>query len=123
MAGRYGTDQLSIALLVLYLVIILVAQLTGFYPLAVAAVVLMVLCFLRMFSRNVNRRYAENQWFLKLWRPVGMWFQRLRMRLKGRKTHRYYHCPGCRNVLKVPKGKGKICIICPVCKMEFIKKT
>ena len=36
---------------------------------------------------------------------------------------RYFRCPNCSSTLRVPKGKGKICITCPVCRKEFIKKT
>ena len=33
------------------------------------------------------------------------------------------NCPGCRQVVRVPRGKGKINIRCPKCNRQFIKKT
>lgn len=123
MAGRYGTDQLSIALLVFYAVLYLLAQILRLPVLAIIAIVPFVLCFYRMFSRNVSRRYRENTLFLKYWGPVGSWFHRVISMLKDRRTHRYYKCPKCSSTLRVPRGKGKISITCPVCKSEFIKKT
>lgn len=121
--GRYGVDQLSIGLLVFYLILTLVGQLVRWPIMVVLALIPMALCWFRIFSRNIAKRQQENNQFLKLWRPVGDWFQLQRKRIRDRKTHRYFHCPNCKRNLRVPKGKGKICITCPVCKMEFIKKT
>jgi len=41
----------------------------------------------------------------------------------GDKTHRYYRCPGCRQRLRVPRGRGNIVITCPKCHREFTKRT
>lgn len=79
--------------------------------------------FLSLFSRNIDKRCQENSRFLLVWNPIKRWFQQQKRRWKERKTHRYYHCPKCKNTLRVPKGIGKICITCPVCRTEFIKKT
>ena len=132
MAGRYGTDQLSIALLVLYMLLYLLAQITGWYVLALLSFIPFIWCFFRMFSRNVNKRYSENYRFTSWWNPiwakmrgvvykVKAWFRKTTGRMKDKKTHKYYKCPNCSNTLRVPKGKGKISITCPVCKTEFIK--
>jgi len=134
MMGRYGTDQLTFGLLILYMVLSFSSQLTRWYVLMLLSLVPLILCFYRMLSRNVSRRYAENQQFLKWWAPVKawlsrafyktqIWFRSKQNRLKGMKTHRYYKCPHCSNTLRVPKGRGKIFITCPVCKTEFVKKT
>lgn len=123
MAGRYGVDQLTIAVMVVYIILILVAQFTGVFWLSYIALVLLVFCFFRMFSRQTAKRYQENMQFLKLWNPIKSWFRFQKTRLKDSKTHRYYKCPNCSASLRVPKGKGKICITCPKCGKEFIKKT
>ena len=39
------------------------------------------------------------------------------------KTHKYYKCPTCKQVVRVPKGRGKIEISCPKCHTKFIKRT
>ena len=31
------------------------------------------------------------------------------------KEHKYFTCPNCRTVCRVPRGKGKIIITCPKC--------
>jgi ribosomal protein L37AE/L43A len=43
-------------------------------------------------------------------------------RIKDRRN-RYFECPRCRQIVRVPRGKGKIAITCPKCKERFIKKT
>ena len=68
MQGRNGADTLSKVLLVAGLVaVFLSALLTGsfagmlFYLLGW---VMIIYCYFRMFSRNVSKRYAENEAFL-----------------------------------------------------------
>ena len=122
MMGRHGLDQLGFALMITWFVLAMVGNFTT-YILVILALIPLAFCVFRMFSRNQYRRAKENDAFLKVWRPIPAWFRRVKNRLKGRKTHRYYKCPNCKNTLRVPKGKGKICITCPVCRTEFIKKT
>ena len=76
-----------------------------------------------MFSKNTQARYKENTAFLKLWNPVEKWGRLQYNKLRDIKTHRYFHCPNCKNTLRVPKGKGEITITCPVCKHKFDRKT
>ena len=123
MYGRYGTDQLDIALLVLYCIILVIARIFGLISLSILALAIVVYALFRMLSRNVAARSKENQKFLSVWYKIKGWFQKRKYRLNDRKTHRYYRCPGCKQTLRVPKGKGKIEITCPHCQRHFIKKT
>lgn len=134
MAGRHGADQLTFALLIFYCILITVSRAAAFFWLSFVALALLVWCFYRIFSRNQAARWKENEQFLRFWRSIVGWFRtcgrhisrtfrNLSTRFAERKTYRYYHCPKCKNTLRVPKGKGKIAITCPVCGTEFIKKT
>ena len=35
----------------------------------------------------------------------------------------FFRCPSCKEVVRVPRGKGKIRITCPRCGYAFEKKT
>ena len=106
--GRYGSDQLNIALIILYLGYLC------YIPLGFSV--------FRMLSRNIEARRKENLMFLKIVWPFKNWTQYTSRKVKD-KTHKYYKCPKCKAVLRVPKGRGKIQITCAKCKHEFIKKT
>ncbi len=123
MIGRYGPDQLSIALIFLSFLLSIVLL---FFPSTVLSYVIYVpfiLFLFRTLSKNIARRREENNKFLKLWNPISAWINKKKYRLKDSKTHSYFKCPSCKQSVRVPKGKGKIRIICPKCKIEFIKKT
>lgn len=134
MAGRHGGDQFSLALLVLYGIILLFSAILKFQVLYLLAIAVLVWCIWRMLSRNLEKRRKENEWFLRWWKPL---WRRMRgisarfhseqeyaaMKVRDKDTWRYYKCPKCGNKLRVPKGKGKIAITCPVCRNEFTKRT
>lgn len=125
MIGRYGSDQLNIALLVVYLIMSILLSFTGSIIVLVISYVLMVIIFFRMFSRNIAKRYAENQKFMKLYGPIRNRISRgkTNRRPKTDKNHKIFQCGKCGQMIRVPKGKGKIAITCPSCKQEFIKRT
>ena len=115
MVGRYGTDKLNMVILCAGLAVCFVS---AFFHnpkvnllLTAVSYGLMFWALYRTFSRNTYKRYQENRKFLQF-------FDRLKDR-----DHRYYDCPKCRQVVRVPRGKGKIAITCPKCRERFIKKT
>ena len=115
MTGRYGTDKLSLTLLVVAMVLSILSSFMGtslLNPvLTLLSYVLMFWALFRVFSRKTYARYEENRKFLRF-------FDQLKDR-----THRYFSCPKCRQTVRVPRGKGKIAITCPRCKERVIKKT
>ena len=123
MLGRYGTDQLSKAMLALFLISLVCSGFITSPVWSIAELVLIVVMYFRIFSRNIPKRTKENESFMKLWRPAQKWFKVRRNRFKSRKEYRYYKCPSCKNTLKVPRGKGEITITCPVCKEKLTKRT
>lgn len=123
MAGRYGSDQLNNALLLLGIILIVVEWITRWQWMGIFILALLILCYFRMFSRNIQARYAENQWFLRKWGPISVRLRNMKLRFQDRKTHRYYKCPQCKQRLRVPRGRGKINITCPHCHHQFIRKS
>lgn len=128
MAGRYGTDQLNLCLLLCYLALNLLS--VPFRRFAAVSIILLILSyalviliFYRMLSKNTSKRYQENQKFLNFRKPFqGKLKSRFR-RTKERKNYHFYKCPGCGQTIRIPRGKGKICITCPKCRNEFVKKS
>lgn len=115
MAGRYGTDKLNMAILGLGLALSLVSL---FVESDAADLILTILSYgllfwavYRTFSRDTYKRYRENRKYLLMID-----------RIKDRE-HKHFECPRCRQVVRVPRGKGKIAITCPKCREKFIKKT
>lgn len=123
MAGRYGSDQLNTALIVFSLIITFIARIFQVPILPYIGYIPLCLCIFRMFSKDIYKRRIENAKFIRLMRPVTVWVKSVLSRFKGRKEYRYYSCPQCKTLLRLPKGKGKIAITCPKCKTKFEKKT
>lgn len=109
--GRYGMDQLNMLLLYVNLILAIVVLFTGSLWLNVLTYIPLGIIVFRMLSKNIPARHEENRRYLQL-----------RDRLKDR-NNRYFRCPKCRQMVRVPKGKGKIAITCPRCRERFVKKT
>ena len=120
--GRYGNDALNTALIILGCAVTFLmsvfrvpdGSLIGLIPYAFALG--------RGLSRNTVKRRRENEKFVAF---IGPWRKYIVNKINQirDKEHKYYHCPRCHHVLRVPKGMGKIKISCPHCSKEFVKKT
>ncbi|MBE6945275.1 MAG: hypothetical protein E7459_04210 [Ruminococcaceae bacterium] len=111
LSGRYGMDQLNMLLLYVNLFLAIVVLFTGSLWLNLLTYIPLGIIVFRMLSKNIPARHEENRRYLQL-----------RDRLKDR-YNRYFRCPKCKQMVRVPKGKGKIAITCPRCKERFVKKT
>ena len=120
MQGRYGgADKLNTHLMYLLFILVIIELFTGLKPLMILSLFLMFYIYFRMFSKNIYKRYAENQKYVQLITKKVNFFKKKRKD----KTHKYYKCPTCKQVVRVPKGRGKIEINCPKCHTKFIKRT
>ena len=123
MYGRYGIDTLGKWTVGLGLAIMLIAGWTSNSKLSLLSWVLIIYSYYRMFSRDYNRRYAENQKFLTWQNKIKYKVNNWKRNLTDRKTHHIYKCPSCGQKIRVPRGKGKIIVTCPKCRTEFQKKS
>lgn len=119
MTGRYGADQLYYAMLFLVLGLILINILVDSVILMVVSNVLLLLLILRSFSRNISKRAAENDKFLKIWNPLKKELRIFFRRFKEIGVHRYRKCPNCKKMLQLPIKRGKNTVICPKCQEKF----
>lgn len=135
MYGRYGMDQLNRFMSTVALIILVIAAFIRNPVIELIAVALLIWCYYRMFSKNISKRAAENQKYMNFrYRAVCFFKQgrngnfaqkqaQRRMHHEQKKIYRFYACPNCSQKVRVPKGKGKICITCPKCKTEFVKRS
>jgi len=123
MSGRYGTDQLNMAMLWTGLIMTIIGSIAKVSILSLMADALLILMLFRMLSKDRYKRQHENQVFLqrtyKITRAVTEWANRL----KNSKKYRYFTCPKCKKRLRVPRGVGSITITCKGCGNKFDKKA
>lgn len=120
--GRYGTDKLSMAMLILGLALSLIGGLL-FWPLTLAADALYIWALFRTFSRNIPARQREYARFLRYWTAVENWLRQRRVRFSQRRQYKYFKCPACRQELRAPRGRGKIEVTCQKCHNVFRTRT
>ena len=128
MQGRYGVDQLSRFMMIFGLIVLIIA---AFFRrpaivgniLYLIGLVIVVLGYVRAFSKNRAKRYAENQKYYQLTAGIRRRFGKETYILEQRKDYRIFTCPQCKQKIRIPKGKGKIEISCPKCQTKFVKKA
>ncbi len=62
-------------------------------------------------------------WGYRTFRGVRTSWQHAATRIRERKTHVFVACPQCRNLLRLPRDKGRLQVSCPVCGSTFEKRT
>ena len=135
LAGRYGMDNLTLVLVFLSVVLLNLEYVW------IAGVGLLSYSIFRMASRNIGKRKQELQGFervmsglRKLLTPVSEAVAKglmslyktsinYKTRLQQRKNFVFVKCTKCKNILRLPRNKGKLLATCPVCKSEFTMKT
>ena len=122
MAGRSGNDAFNRFLLVCDLILLLLsALLKG--PFFLLAVALLAYIYFRMLSRNIYKRQDENNRYLRVRYKLVSKLRLLAERWKQRRDYKFFVCPSCRATLRVPKGRGKIKIVCRKCGTSFTGKS
>lgn len=128
MQGRYGVDQFSkftigVAFAGIILSLFTKRGSTLGTVLDLVGLLAIVYTYFRIFSRNIQKRYSENQKYLSMTSKLRLRVGKEKKLMAQRKTHHIYTCPGCSQKIRVPKGKGKIEIECPKCHEKFVKRS
>ena len=116
MVGRNGRDELEMAVFYPSVIVYLLGGLITFSPLKILGLAGLLYSLYRVISRDVYKRREENRRFLQE-------IEFCKLRTSMRKTHKIYRCKGCNRKIRVPRGKGKIEITCPLCGRKMIRRT
>ncbi len=126
MAGRNGNDDFNRFLLAVDMVLILLSVLFNRgvgRVLTPLALVLLGFTYFRMFSKNLMNRSDENSRYLRYREKVLCSFRIRKEQWVQRKQYKFFVCPACKATLRVPKGRGKIKIVCRKCGNSFTGKS
>ncbi len=135
--GIYGIDLLSLILLLVASLFNL-SRYTSFIGLA-----LVIISLLRIFSRNLNKRRAENNSLINfLNKPLSKLglripynsqpidftsfsylYQVIKNKFNEKKNYKITSCPKCGQKLRLPRKKGKIVVTCKRCLHKFDFRT
>ena len=149
MKGRNGADELTIVMGFAGIIIAMIGSIARIQWLSWIAIAVIVIGVLRGLSKNIDARRKENEAFVAATANVpglGKFvaslgggaaaastsraagtskedFERAKRTAKkmwkGRKTTAYLKCPNCGQMLRVPRGKGKITVTCRGCGASF----
>lgn len=127
MLGRNGNDAFNRFLLITAAALLLLASLLSRTAVGRVLYLLVPLLlgytYFRLFSRDLYRRRSENERYL---REVEKLRRRTRVfseRWKQHKDYKFFTCPSCKAVMRVPRHRGKIRIVCRKCGSTFMRKT
>ena len=123
MAGRRGADELSLAMLIGGALLSLLGTVLHTPVLSLLSMAIYIFTLFRMFSRNIEKRYAENAAFLKLWNGMTSGIRQFFNRLKNMKKYKYFKCPDCKSRLRLPRGVGEVTVTCGKCHHAFKQKA
>ena len=123
MIGRHGPDNLGMFTLIGGLVCSLLGSFTGIGLFSLVGFASYVWTIFRMFSRNNDKRIAENRKYLELtsnWKLKSSQFMK---RMKNSKDYKYFKCPNCKVLLRMKRGSGERDITCVRCGHQFKAKS
>ena len=123
MQGRYWADQMGQMLSAVSMVFLIISLFSRNQAWFLLALIGIVYNYFRMFSKNISKRYAENQKYLTMTAGIRRKIASWKSQLAQRKIYHIYRCPGCKQKIRVPRGRGKIEIRCPKCNTRFVKKS
>lgn len=123
MTGRRGTDELSLALLVAGIVLSMLSSITRIGLFYLIGLVAYGFSIFRMFSRNLQKRYAENAKFLTFWHGWRSNLKQFVNRVKNLRKYKYFKCPECHARLRLPRKVGEVTVTCGKCRHAFKQKA
>lgn len=121
--GSYGSDQLGRAVLYGSILLLFFSFAFGSVPLLYLSIAGYAWEIFRMFSRNREKRQAENALYLQKTEKLRTELRQARVRFRNRKQYKYFKCPQCRTRMRLTRGCGEKNVCCPKCKNTFKMKA
>lgn len=122
MEDRYGMDQFNLFLAVITFILVDSAIIFGIPFLQIPGYLALIILTYRTFSKQKQKRIIENRRYMELTDPFRKRYILVKKNLTD-KQHKYYICPQCRQLVRVPRGKGMVEVTCPKCKAKFSRKS
>lgn len=123
--GRYGIDTLT-----KFLGIVGLFFLVSKGYIKIFGLLILGYATWRCYSMDFNKRRREDmifqEWLRKLnfsLKNVKYKFNNILKGLKDKKNYKIVKCPDCNQMLRLPRGKGKIIVTCRKCSKEFKIKS
>lgn len=123
MTGRHGVDQLSVVLVWIGLGMYVISAIFNLGILSLLSLALYVYTVFRMFSRNEEKRAAENRRYVTWKSKITTGVKQARTRFKNRKQYKYFRCPNCKAWLRLPHDAGVVTVTCGRCHNSFTQKA
>lgn len=118
----YGLDKMGKITLIASVILTLAGNLLRIRTLYLLGDVVFLYTAFRFISSNHWARQKENERFLSYLEGLKLKTNQTKVRLSD-KTNNYFRCPKCGTLLSVPKGVGKVMIVCRKCSHQFVKKS
>lgn len=120
--GKNGIDALGILTWIATIALAIAVVFSHNVVVYVVFVALFALSVFRTLSKNIAARQKENRAFLNI-------INKFRFPSRGQKSvdakfrdvtdYKLFTCPSCGQKVRIPKGHGKVEIVCPKCKNSF----
>ena len=123
MTGRNGVDELSHAMITAELIVIIISL---FWPntiVSALSMTLAVLVLFRLFSKNVSVRQTENAKYVAWRSNASTKMSQSWNRIKNMRKYKYFKCPECHAMLRLPRKVGEVNVTCGKCKHQFKMKA
>ena len=120
--NMHGLDNFGRFTVITSLVLTLLGNILRFRLLIIIGEIIFFYSAFRFISGNHAARYRENNKYLEISQKIRLQYNQRKKRLSDKRNN-YFKCPKCKTYLSVPKGAGKVCIVCRRCNHQFIKKS
>lgn len=121
MIGRYGVDELYQFLFRFYLILFIIDLFISSKILNVLELIIIVIMFYRLLSKNISKRKNENNQFLKVKKYLLKPIVNIKRNFRDRDYYVYKKCHKCNSTLKLPlpSKRGVQHVKCPTCKKRL----